>query len=638
MNKSDLHILMLEDEPADAELNIAHLSLLEEYNCIVNVVSNKNAYLSALENSSPDIVLSDFILPQYNGLEALVDLRKTGKLIPFVFVTGAMNEETVAETIKAGAWDYLVKDRLSRLPIAVRGALQLKEERLAAAKAEEKVTRLLTAIDQTSTQIIVFSINGIIEYVNKKFSEITGLSAEEIIGKNAISLSEHGYNLGYQPETLDKIMNGDVYHGEHLSRKKDGSSIWELISVSPIKNQNGEIMSFVAVKEDITQRKLMEQEIIEAHDKAERSDKLKDAFLQNMSHEIRTPLNSVVGFSNLLNADSDYSEERIKEFTSIIHDSSLQLLSIVTDVLTIASIQSGQETVIIKPVNIKKLYKHLEEIFRPVAIDKDLQLSFSISPEDSPLLISTDETKLTQILTNLLNNALKFTKHGSIEVKHFIQDNSLNFTVKDTGIGISKEYQKVIFERFRQAEETIHVEYGGTGLGLSISRSFAQMLGGTLEVESEPGTGSIFTLSIPYSSGEFQPTQKKANLELAPNRMITILVAEDEINNFHLIKALLDNQKTIMVHARNGYEAVRICEEDTEIDLVLMDIKMPVMNGIVAFERIRAIRKDLPIIAQTAYGLEREKLQLLEIGFNEYISKPIDKENLLETIKKCLKY
>jgi PAS domain S-box-containing protein len=638
MNKADLHILMLEDEPADAEFNVAQLALLEEYNCIVNIVTEKNAYLDALENTSPDIVLSDFVLPQYNGLEALFDLKKKGKLIPFIFVTGAMNEETVAETIKSGAWDYIVKDRLSRLPIAVRGALQLKEERLIASKAEEKVTRLLTAIDQTSTQIIVFSLNGIIEYVNKKFSEITGLSSEEIIGRDAISLSKDGYNLGYQSETLEKIMNGEVYHGEKLSRRKDNSSIWELISVSPIKNEAGEIMSFVAVKEDITQRKLMEQEIIEAHDKAERSDKLKDAFLQNMSHEIRTPLNSVVGFSNLLNADSNYSEERIKEFTSIIHDSSLQLLSIVTDVLTIASIQSGQETVTIKPTNINKLFNHLEEIFKPSAIEKNLELSFSIAPADSPVLITTDETKLNQILTNLLNNALKFTKSGSIEVTQTIIDNTICFSVKDTGIGISKEFQRVIFERFRQAEESIHIEYGGTGLGLSISKSFAQMLGGTLRVESEPGRGSIFTLSIPYASGVFQPTQKKPSLVLATDRMITILVAEDEINNFHLIKALLYNQKTIIVHARNGYEAVRICEEDPEIDLVLMDIKMPVMNGIVAFERIRAFRKDLPIIAQTAYGLEREKLQLLEIGFNEYVSKPIDKDCLLETIKKCLKY
>jgi signal transduction histidine kinase len=427
-------------------------------------------------------------------------------------------------------------------------------------------------------------------------------------------------------------------NGEKLSRKKDDSSIWELISVSPIKNESGEIMSFVAVKEDITQRKLMEQEIIEAHDKAERSDKLKDAFLQNMSHEIRTPLNSVVGFSNLLNSENDYSEERIKEFTSIIHDSSLQLLSIVTDVLTIASIQSGQETVAIKPININKLFNQLEEIYKQSAFEKNLDLSFSIAPSDNPLLISTDETKLNQILTNLLNNAFKFTKQGSVEVTLSISDNNVNFSVTDTGIGISREFQRVIFERFRQAEESIHVEYGGTGLGLSISKSFAQMLGGTLKVESQPGTGSTFTLSIPYNSGVLYPTEKKIPVVLDSDRLITILVAEDEINNFHLIKALLDNQKTIIVHARNGYEAVRICQEDPEIDLVLMDIKMPVMNGIVAFERIRAFRNDLPIIAQTAYGLEREKLQLLEIGFNEYISKPIDKDSLLETIKKCLKY
>jgi PAS domain S-box-containing protein len=506
-----------------------------------------------------------------------------------------------------------------------------------AAKAEEKSNRLLTAIDQTSTQIIVSNVNGTVEYVNKKFTEVTGLTAEEVIGKNMGSPSLNGFNLGYQSETLEKLMNGEVYYGEKFNRKKDGSSYWELISVTPIKNEEGKIISFVEVKEDITQRKLMEQELIEAHERAERSDKLKDAFLQNMSHEIRTPLNAVVGFSDLLNSDNSYSEDRIKEFTSIIHDSSLQLLSIVTDVLTIASIQTKQETVTIKHVNITKLLFQLEEIFSHAAIDKNLQLTFSNDTNHNPLMISTDETKLTQILTNLLNNALKFTKQGSVELKCLINGSNIDFSVKDTGIGIPKEFQKAIFERFRQAEETIHIDYGGTGLGLSISKSFAQMLGGTLHVDSEPGIGSTFTLSIPYSSEVFQPNPKQSQQAISVNKKLTILVAEDEYNNFMLIKALLENDKTKVVHAKNGYEAVRICDEDPLIDLVLMDIKMPVMNGIVAFEKIRAFRSDLPIIAQTAYGLEREKLQLLEIGFNEYVSKPIDKENLLETIKKYLK-
>lgn len=637
MNKTDLNILMLEDERMDAELNMAQLMLLDEYNCKVTIVTDKNSYLDALENSTPDIVLSDFNLPQYNGLEALFDLRKKGEFIPFIFVSGAMDEESVAGTIKSGAWDFVVKDRLFRLPIAVRSVVQIREGKLLAAKAEEKSNRLLTAIDQTSTQIIVSSINGTIEYVNKKFTEVTGLSAEEVIGKNTFSSSHDGFNLGYQGETLKKLMNGEVYYGEKFNRKKDGSSYWELISVTPIKNEDGKIISFVEVKEDITQRKLMEQELIEAHERAERSDKLKDAFLQNMSHEIRTPLNAIVGFSDLLKSDNSYSEERIKEFTSIIHDSSLQLLSIVTDVLTIASIQTKQETVTIEHVNVTKLFFQLEEIFMPTANEKKLKLSFVNNTNHNPLIISADETKLTQILTNLLNNALKFTKQGSVELKCIITGENINFSVQDTGIGIPKEYQRAIFERFRQAEETIHIDYGGTGLGLSISKSFAQMLGGTLQVESEPGKGSIFTLSIPYSSELFQPNLKKSPLTISSNRRITILVAEDEFNNFMLIKALLENERTTILHAKNGYEAVRMCDEDPAIDLVLMDIKMPVMNGIVAFEKIRIFRSDLPIIAQTAYGLEREKLQLLEIGFNEYISKPIDKENLLETIKKYLK-
>jgi PAS domain S-box-containing protein len=637
MNKTDLHILMLEDEPLDVELNMAQLALLDEYNCIVNVAGDKTSYLNALDNSSPDIILSDYNLPQYTGLEALNDLNKRNKLIPFVFVTGTMNEETAAGTIKAGAWDYVVKDRLFRLPLAVRSVLKLKDERLLSANAEEKINRLLTGIEQTSVQIIVTNEKAIIEYVNKKFTDVTGLTPEEVFGKEAYTLLFDDLNSIYLPAITEKLMKGEVYRGEELSKMKDGSTFWVLTSITPVRNDEGIITSYVAVREDITQRKLIEQELIKALDKAERSDKLKDVFLQNLSHEIRTPLNAIVGFSDLLNTGTGNSEDKIKEFTSIIHQSSYQLLSIVTDILTIASIQTGQETVINKPVNINKLFDHLYEIFLPFASEKKLHLSVMIDNTSSPLLILTDETKLNQILTNLLNNALKFTQQGSIDLKCVINGNIICFSVSDTGIGISKESQSVIFERFRQAEDTTHIEYGGTGLGLSISKSFAQMLGGTIQVESEPGKGSTFTLSIPYSSGQTKTSKEKPSHVILQNKSLTILVAEDEINNFLLIKAFLNNHNVSILYAENGLDAVRLCEENPDIDLVLMDIKMPVMDGIAAFNKIRTFRKDLPVIAQTAYGLEREKQQFLDTGFNEYISKPIKKEILLETIQKCLK-
>ena len=508
----------------------------------------------------------------------------------------------------------------------------MKEEKILAANAEEKAKRLLAGIEQTSAQIIVSDENGIVDYVNKKFTEVTGLTPEDIIGKDAITL----YPDERKEDFVRVLSGGDVYKGEVLSRKKDGSSFWELISVSPIINNEGKITSYVAVKEDITQRKLMEQEIIDARDKAERSDKLKDAFLQNLSHEIRTPLNAVVGFSDLLCTEKDFNEEKIKEYTSIIRDSSHQLLSIVTDILTIASIQTGQETINIKSVNVNKMLDCLYEIFLPLANEKKLNLSVSYSFTGPPLLILTDETKLNQILTNLLNNAIKFTQQGTVKVKYYFEGDKINFAVEDTGIGIPKESQAFIFERFRQAEETTHIEYGGTGLGLSISGSFAHMLGGTISVESEYGKGSIFTLSLPYSPDTNQKPVEKPVQFIPTQKELVILIAEDEVNNYMLIKAFLNLPNISLLYAENGYEAVKICRSNPDIDIVLMDIKMPVMDGITALLKIRKIRTDIFVIAQTAYGMESDKMQYIEMGFDDYIAKPLKRDELIKTITRVI--
>lgn len=636
MMKADLHILMLEDEPLDAELNKAQLLLLEEYNCIVNVASDKLSYLNALRNSTPDIILSDYNLPQYNGLEALHDLISVNKLVPFIFVTGTLNEEIAAETIKAGAWDYVVKDRLFRLPLAIRGALKVREERQIAHEAEEKINRLLMAIDQTSSQIIMADEKGNIEYVNKKFTEVTGFSMEEVLGKLATALfSLDDIIMQNGRASLEMLRNGEVIRGEILSRRKDNTTFWEMVTITPIKNAAGKITNFIGVKEDITRRKIMEQELIEALDKAERSDKLKDAFLQNLSHEIRTPLNAIVGFSELLNTGTEQSLPKVAEYTSIILDSSKQLLSIVSNILTMASIQTGHESIHYKTVNLDKLMDHIHEGYLPMAIMKNLAFSVSKPLSDKPALIRTDEAKLSQILTNLLDNAFKFTRRGSVEIKYSLCGKTVDFFISDTGIGIPEENQSVIFERFRQGDLSIHTEFGGTGLGLSISSSFARMLGGELRVESEQDKGSTFILSMPFSPAEdTMPPQPQPGTS-PDNRILTILVVEDEVTNYLLIKEYLDIPEHKLLYAENGLKALNMCEENPQIDLVLMDIKMPVMDGIQAFREIRKLYQHLPVIAQTAYALEEEKLELLDIGFTDYIAKPIEREKLLSMINSC---
>ncbi len=635
MKKNSLYILMLEDDPLDAELNKEQLSVLEEYSCIIEVVCDKKSYFHALDNSTPDIILCDYKLPDYTGLEALHDLKQRSTLIPFIFVTGAMFEETAADAIKAGAWDYVVKDRLFRLPLAIRSALELKKEKELSAYAEEKANRLLMAIEQTSAQIIVTDKEGYIEYVNKKYSEVTGLSFDEVIGRRAdFIISNSIINNNWDPD-FGRLMQGEIVKGEVLNKDKNGNECWELVSITPIRNSQGAITNFVSVKEDITIRKKMELEIIEALDKAERSDKLKDAFLQNMSHEIRTPLNAIVGFSSLLSEPENLDVKSIIDYTTIINESSNQLLRTVSDLLTVSSIQTGQETIDSKSVDLCKLLDNLYEIFLPDAKNKKIELRYLSPGKNAPVII-TDEFKVKQVLSNLLNNAIKFTHQGYVELGYSIIENHLEFFVKDTGIGIAENYHELIFESFRQENPSIHVEYGGTGLGLTISKSFAQMLNGSIRVESELQVGSTFYFTIPYIPKEVNEHTEK-NLILSLNKTpLHILIAEDEYFNYALLEVFFSNSNVIIYHANNGLEAYNICAENPKIDIVLMDIKMPVMDGVKAFKKIKEIRDTLPIIALTAYALDSDRRNLLEMGFIEYIAKPVARKDIIEKINRVL--
>ncbi len=633
-NKTDLYILMLEDDPMDADLNRAQLLLLEEYNCIIDWVTDKESYLKAL-HTCPDLVLSDYSLPQYNGLEALKDLNDQKLLIPFIFVTGTINEETAADTIKAGAWDYVVKDRLFRLPLAIRSVLKLKKEKVNTLKAEALNRKLSMAVEQSPAHIIITDFNGRIEYVNTRFTEVTGYLPGEVIGKDPRVFIPGEYIDENFSLFWDNLKAGQSWRGEAQSRRKDGTYFWESISISPLKDENGEITHFVTIKEDVTQRKLMEQKIITALDQAERSDKLKEVFLQNLSHEIRTPLNAIVGFSSLLN-ENDIDAQLQKEYKTIVMQSSQQLLSIVSDILTVSKIQTGQEELIIKPCSVNNIMDSLKVLFQQRVEAKGLAFNLKSGLDDSMPFILTDETKLVQILTNLLNNALKFTHQGFIELGCWIEGESVNFYVKDTGIGIAGEYHESIFERFRQADNSITASYGGTGLGLSISKSFAEMLGGVITVKSRLGHGATFTLSIPYKCAEITYKEKVPEKPPVANKKTTILVAEDEEFNYQLIEAFLAGHGYVLLKARNGKEAIDVCQRHPEISLILMDIKMPEMDGQTALSEIRKFNADVPAIAQTAYSLEHEKQQFLANGFNDYISKPLKREVLLEKIHNLL--
>ncbi len=388
---------------------------------------------------------------------------------------------------------------------------------------------------------------------------------------------------------------------------------------------------------DITAQKLTEQELIKAKEKAEESDRLKSAFLANLSHEIRTPMNGIMGFTELLR-NPDLTSDRKNEYIRMVHNSGNYLLSIINDIVEVAHLETNQVTVNVENVNINSLFNEAYvELNVSIPIEKRIELVIDKTLPKEHAFIETDGVKLKQILVNLLSNSIKYTESGDIKFGcELLDENVLIFHVVDPGIGISKEHQEIIFERFRQANDVGTNFKDGFGLGLSITKSYVELLGGEIWVESEPGKGASFFFTIPlkYAEREIkEPAILKEVNKAHAERKMTILVVEDDEINFKYLYELLSGANKQILHARNGQEAVDICRENDFIDLVLMDIKMPVMDGNEALKHIKKIRADLKIVAQTAYALKYDEAQLLAKGFDGYLAKPINKDKLLNLIQ-----
>lgn len=383
---------------------------------------------------------------------------------------------------------------------------------------------------------------------------------------------------------------------------------------------------------DATEKITKDTELIAAKEKAEESDRLKSAFLQNLSHEIRTPLNSICGFSERLNKPQ-LSDEKRKSFVSIIQNSSNQLLSIISDVLSISALETKQEKVNIEKICINNIITDLLSIFKQQTINRNISLYAKKSLSDKQSEIYTDKTKITQILSNLLSNALKFTHEGFVEFGYNLKNNELEFYVKDSGIGIKSELQEKIFERFAQADHFINKKYGGTGLGLAISKGFVELLDGEIWVNSVINDGSTFYFTIPYRPvNENGETTSKTKLNKEKHKP-TILVAEDVEFNFLLIEELLSDFDFKLIHAKDGQETVEIFKTNPDISLILMDIKMPIMDGYTAAKIIKEQKPELPIIAQSGYAVEQEIEMYSEI-FDAYLTKPLSENELKATIQK----
>ena len=507
-------------------------------------------------------------------------------------------------------------------------------------KIIESETYYRTLVDISPDGIILTDLEGNVSYGSIKAHEIFGVPpGENVVGSSILRwLTPESQNSIM--ERFMEIMKGNIAPEtrEYKLRKFDGSVFWGEISSSPLSDKEGNPLSLIIVCRDISDRKKAENELIKSKDKAEESDRLKTAFLHNISHEIRTPMNAIIGFSALL-SEPDLDKESLISYVEIITNSSNQLLSIVTDIIEISNIEAGILKMNSKIINLNLVVKTIHNQFITNAAQKNIDFTVTPGLKDIEADIMTDGPKLTQILSCLLSNAFKFTPNGTISMGYRLNVNLIEFFVKDSGIGISGDQFSRIFERFYQVESSVARKYEGTGLGLSIAKAYVELLGGKIWLASEPGSGTTFMFTIPYSPVESilkEEYKTVINTDLKKYENKTVLIAEDEENNYRLLTEFLSALNLKIIYAGNGREAVEICDSGDSVDLVLMDIKMPVMDGYEATAILKKMKPDLPVIAQTAFAFESDKDKIFNAGCDDYLSKPIKKDLLIAMIKKYL--
>jgi PAS domain S-box-containing protein len=533
--------------------------------------------------------------------------------------------------------EYRVSQRTKELTKTNDQLKKLVQDRMAVEGDLREINNTLSVLlKAVPIPLCAIDKNGVIRYIwNTAAEKKFGWVKEEIMDKKIPIFNQ---------EELNDIIHYKLHNKKHrvmvnevTLTKKNGTTGQFNIYGAPLCNSEGNETQYILSLVDLSERKKYENALKKAWKKAEESDKLKTAFLTNMSHELRTPLNGILGFASLL-LNKELPDDKRNYYFNIINVNSEQLLSIVENIIDISKIESGMIEIIDQKTDLDKIMYELEAYYRKYAHSinaSEIEL-YMVKPKKSFLpVVNTDPAKISQIMGNLLKNAFKFTEKGFIEFGYdLFDDNQLLFHVKDTGIGMSKKHSEVVFKSFRQADDSSTRKYGGTGLGLAICKGYLQEMKGKIWVDSKLNEGSTFYFTLPYCPIDEGMEENKIIIDKDLNwKNKTILIVEDDFASQVFISELLKKTHADFIHAANGQQAIDACM-DHPVDLVLMDIQLPGMDGYEATRRIKELNHEIPVVAQTANAFPENKKKCLEAGCDDFITKPLKSDALLELVSK----
>ncbi len=547
-------------------------------------------------------------------------------LVSFIILAILIKRWIPAETSRQNEQSEMIRHRTKELQKTIDHLNSTKNDLLEQQQLFEIMLNTIpdgVVIADTKRKIIL---------ANNGMKSTFGYLPEELIGNTTEMLyadSEKYIDTGSKFYTEKSKGTDNLYLTKY--KTKDGLVFPGETFGKKLHNSDGTWKGNLGIMRNVSERIEFIKEINNQRDKAQEADRLKSAFLSNMSHEIRTPMNGIVGFTSLIQKP-DLSDEKRQKYLGLIQKSSVRMLSTVNNIIEISKIETGHIEITSNYVRISEQLEYLYNFFKPEVENSNMELILKNELSQDDDFIETDELKLNSILTNLIKNAIKYSHEGFITISCRKEKLDLIFSIQDSGIGIEESRREAIFDRFVQADIEDRGAYEGSGLGLSIAKSYVEMLGGKIWVESEPGKGSTFSFSIEWKQATRRIDSKKEKSEPVltdESNSINILVAEDDHVSFLLIENILEDTKYKILRAENGKQTLEVFMSGAKIDVILMDLKMPVMDGFEATKLIRELDKDIPIIAQSAYAFAGDRKKAMECGCTDFIAKPLDQKKLI---------